>query len=73
MHTVELIGCAPDLDAEALVALVRSYSDLSLQASIREVDRLVNGGTLALPFDSRQDARMFQEEAEAIGVYVDGR
>jgi hypothetical protein len=72
MHTVELFGCTADVNSDELVALIRSYSDMSLQASIKEIDRLRAGGSIALVFNHLSEARTFALEAETLGAYVAG-
>ena len=70
MYTVELIGSTPNADAASLVTLVRDFSSMSLAASTREVDRLMAGGAISLVFDKPHDARVFAQQAEALGAVV---
>jgi hypothetical protein len=43
-----------------------------LQASIKEIDRLRAGGSIALVFNHLSEARTFALEAETLGAYVAG-
>ena len=70
MTFLDLTGWRPGLNTVALIEAIKLCRSRSLASAKRDVERLLDGETIRLEFDTEEEKEAFRMKAEGLGVIV---